>query len=109
MHRLSAASSQTAYTSFANRIEVNICLRTVEHEEHPNWDWKRYPGDRDIVALMRKLPSNTTVVDHDLYVRPADFTVWRKALSEAKWPKPDRFGKLLDLLEAGPDYRIYVY
>jgi hypothetical protein len=40
--------------------------------------------------------------------RPSDFSVWRDALAKVQWPYPDRYEKLLALLELEPDLFVYL-
>lgn len=85
---------------------MNICVETLDSKEHPKWDYVRHAGDRDFIALARGLPA----VENCEYIRPADFTSWRKlALQvEAESENVGRLTGLLDLLESEPAYWIRI-
>ena len=80
---------------------------------HPEWDDMKYGGDREAARLMNSLPieeCDLATIDVDrginVFYRPTDFAAWRAA----DWPavNPDRWRLLIDLLEADPDYWIYL-
>ena len=87
---------------------INLCLKTLEGIDHPDWDWIRYAGDREFVDLMRSLPSVKSGRYDDEFIRPTDFTAWRTAVGAANLQNEGRHARLLDLLEADPHYWLFV-
>ncbi len=95
---------------------LSICLMKLAPKwgtDHPQWDAGKHGGDREAVQLMHTLPNEECdlavhEVDRgiDLFYRPTDFAAWRAA----QWPdvNADRWRQLIDLLEADPDYWIYL-
>jgi hypothetical protein len=90
---------------------INICVVNRRHQEHPDWDWIRYAGDREFAAMVGDLPKQeenwSSHPDFDWHMRPADFAAWRKAIADREWPNPGRLEGLIDLLEREPDYWLY--
>lgn len=86
---------------------IHLCCMTLDHADHPDWDWIRMAGDREFVSLMSKLPHERQGTENE-YVRPTDFSEWRSAIEHANLPNKGRHSGLLDLLEADPNYWIYV-
>jgi hypothetical protein len=93
-------------------VGLNIYVMRSDHRgDHPRWDWLRYAGDREFATLASTLPRVTKGPDgwgdDWVFVRPASFEVWRKAVGNSELPNPDRYFELLDVLEREPDYWIY--
>jgi hypothetical protein len=90
---------------------VNIYVYNSEGKECSQWDWIRYAGDRDFMAMFCDLPSvrkdTLPFPDIEPYYRPSDFAVWRDAIASREWPNPGRFEYLVDLLETNPDLWVY--
>lgn len=91
---------------------LNICVQRRDYTDLPCWDWMRFAGDKDFVAMMASLPKieENWAAPHDFeyYTRPADFAAWRQAVAARQWDNPGRFEHLLDLLEQNHDAWIYV-
>lgn len=91
---------------------INICVVKAPSfvDEHPEWDWFRYAGDRDIPKLFSVLPTDEKFVGEDSwYYRPSDFEAWRAHIRDnPPTCNEERLPKLLDLLERDADYWIYV-
>ena len=75
-------------------------------DEHPEWDFTRYQGDREFVNLEYKLAVKT--IKDGEYWRPLFFNTWREKIKEL--PYPERFNQLLDILEKDEreDWWIYI-
>lgn len=93
---------------------LNISVYNRKSEELPGWDWIRYSGDRDFADLVGKLPPSVKLEenwagphDFEFYVRPIDFAAWRAAIAAREWPNPGRFERLMDMLEASPEFFIH--
>lgn len=90
---------------------VNICVQNRAYKEHPDWDSMRYAGDKEFALMISEFPcvkeNWSSQPDFEMYIRPADFSIWRKKLAEREWPNPGRLEGLVDLLEREPDYWLY--
>lgn len=92
---------------------LNICVYGSGTDEHPDWDWSAYSGDREFAAMISKLPhkreNRLPEPDLELFYRPTDFAIWRKAIAAGNWDNgPDRYLALVDLLENNPECWIYL-
>ena len=74
---------------------LNILVVNKSGGRHPQWDWSRLGGDRGFAELAGNLPrideNWTAPPDYEWHTRPANFDVWRKAISEQEWPNAGRF------------------
>lgn len=90
---------------------VNICVINRSYKEHPDWDSGRFAGDKEFASMIGEFPrieeNWSGPPDIELYIRPADFAVWRAKLAEREWPSPERLERLVDVLEREPDYWLY--
>lgn len=86
---------------------LNICVIDRNAKDVPDWDWIRYAGDRDFPGVVGDLPTVSNEKLYDGAFRPVDFPAWRERVSGREWPNPGRFERLLDLLEANPDWWVY--
>lgn len=90
---------------------INISIYGPGSKEHPEWDSGRYAGDRDFAAMLGKeLPTiqRGDPLIEDMMYRPADMALWRSVIAAREWPNPGRFERMVDILEANPDYWIYM-
>jgi hypothetical protein len=85
---------------------INLYLQTLDGMNHPQWDYLRCAGDRELVDLVDDLPNIQSRFYEEVYTRPTDFAAWRVAVD--KLPNPARHKKLLDLLAADESYWLYV-
>lgn len=91
---------------------LNILLEGPDFKRHPDWDDAKLAGDKEFAQMFESLPFDRGLrggaPDFEPYYRPTDFTAWRQAISSREWPNPGRYEKLMDLLEANPDFYIYL-
>jgi len=94
-------------------MSVNIGLVTLDHKDHPTWDWSINGGHKFFAReVMHTLPMEHHLVNPDPYIddtvyhRPTDFAAWRRAI--VGLPNEELFGEMLDILEQDPRYWIYV-
>jgi hypothetical protein len=81
---------------------VNISIQTLDHQDHPDWDYLRHAGDRDVWAILEANGGYITQPGYDPWlhgeplIRPADMVVARKA----PWPEVNagRWKQMLDIL-----------
>jgi hypothetical protein len=92
-------------------MPLNISLVTSDlNHDHPDWITESLSGDR-LISKLLALPCEVLHFDDvtDMW-RPKDFTEWRNML--ASWPtnrdNVDRFPQMLNILEADPNYWIYI-
>lgn len=92
---------------------LNICIeRPADYAGHPDWDWIRYGGDRQFfdhfkdLLTEEKLADGFPLEDDRYWSRPADFAAFRARAARAE--NPERWLKMADILEANPDYWIYL-
>lgn len=91
-------------------LHISLVTKDLKHD-HPTWNDNKMAGDKFISVLLIALPCEHHKCDDETIIsRPADFLKWREKL--AMLPKdrsnPERFPQMLDLLEADPDYWIYI-
>lgn len=84
----------------------------VARADHPDWDWIRYGGDRELFDIMSAVPGETKRANDNPWIddrswwRPTDFAAFRAAAVPTTWP--ERWQKLADILEADPSYWVYM-
>lgn len=98
---------------------VYLCVqRLPDHEDHPEWDFGKYVGDREFMDMMlsalpcvvQKEGENPWVEDIRFNYRPADPDAWRQAIAVGDWGgvgNKDRLFELVDILESQPEYWVY--
>ena len=82
---------------------INVHIQTVDDQDHPDWDWIRHAGDRDVPTIIEEnggtiaYPEKPEWGDDWRLFRPKDFA----ALRAAKWPDCNeaRWVQLVDILE----------
>ena len=91
---------------------LNIYCEGPDGKNHPEWDNAKLAGDKEFAALFSTLPYERGAKggppDFEPYYRPTDFAAWRAAIASRQWPNPGRYEKLMDLLEANPEFQIYL-
>lgn len=87
-----------------------LCLQTKDGKDHPDWDWG-LAGNHywaQLYSLLScEVESESAKTDERL-IRPADFDAWRGAIRAAGLPNRDEHLRLMDLMEADPQWWIYV-
>lgn len=92
---------------------INIHLqRTLDYEDHPDWDSSCLHGDKMFAQMFYKVVpiDSISIEPTETFYRPQEgsWPKWRKWLASVKWPNPGRFEKMLDILEKDKDYWIYI-
>lgn len=84
---------------------VHLSVHNADGDRHPNWNWLRCAGDKEVAGTLTSLPhvsgppGEAWIEDA---IRPSDFTAWRVALAytdDETFPNAGRFSQLIDLLE----------
>lgn len=92
---------------------INIIIeRPEDYERHSDWDPSRYAGDRDFfkhfgdLLTEERLAEGFPYMDDSVWYRPSDFRKFRDRAASAEFP--ERWYKAADILEANPDYWLYL-
>ena len=92
---------------------VNIHIQTTEGDDHPDWDWIRYGGDKEFVRAFFSsgvehktwTPLGFPYSDDRCLHRPDDIAAFRAFA--AVQDNPERWGRAADVFESSPDYWFY--
>lgn len=89
---------------------VNICVVNDEMEDHPDWDYGRFAGDKEVDSILSSVGRKTKMVGHEIdcmYLsRPEHVIDFRMALSKHFDYNEDRWELMCDLLE-DPEWWLY--
>jgi len=92
---------------------VNLCIVTLDHEDHPDWDEFINGGHKQFAReIFHTLPKKEhwrhpdPRYDDTVYYRPTDFAAWREALKG--FVNEDLFMKMVDILESDDRYWLYI-
>lgn len=92
---------------------VNLCIETLDGQEHPDWDPFINGGHKQFAReIFGKLPYEThrkhpdPWYDDSEWYRPTDFDAWREALKG--FVNEDLFMKMIDILESDDRYWLYI-
>lgn len=87
---------------------IHVSLKNAEGEEHPDWDWVRHAGDREIPGIldgMETVDLNDSGRYDEWCRRPTDVAAFRKRLEEANGEmNADRWDHLCRLLTDNPRF-----
>lgn len=88
---------------------IHVSIVNQRGEEHPDWDWIRHAGDRDIPGLVTEVQSDVFFNDEleDEYYRPRDPEQLFQKLVAAHPYNEKRWRHLADLLSSDPDLHLH--
>lgn len=91
---------------------INLSIYRDGWREHPDWDWGRCSGDRDVLRIMKENGGITRKqvghpMDGDYLERPKDPDKFERAMIEAHPENADRWRELARIMR-NPEWWIYV-
>lgn len=89
-------------------INLSIVNDAVKPRDHPEWDWYRHSGDREVANYIGSLP-DTIKHPGGFYYRPSDnrlsdHTFGPELFQVAGYRNADRWLILIRILRDNPDY-----
>ena len=82
---------------------VNITIVDKNFNEHPDWDWMRYAGDREVDSILSSVGREEVMHGHwtdgMFRSRPHDVETLRTALSQHFDYNEERWKQMCDILE----------
>jgi len=92
---------------------VNIYIQTTAGNDHPEWDYFRYGGDKEFARAFFAsgmenetwTPDGFPYCDDRCYYRPSDIVAFRSFA--AAQDNPERWAKAADIFAASPYYWFY--
>ena len=82
---------------------LNLLVVDKDEQDHPDWDWGRFAGDREIPDILQECHHHHIMFGHppdeERGVRPEDVEGFRKALLSHFDYNVDRWQQLCDILK----------
>lgn len=87
---------------------IHVCVVNVKGKDHPDWDFYRHAGDRDIPSIMAKCGQTRIInFNDDPVYRPLDIEEFRQAMTEAHPENSERWSHLAKLLSESDRWWLY--